>query len=170
MRMLLICTLFMFLINTASAAEFTLTSTGFSNNKKIPAKNTCDEGNISPELKWANAPGKTKSFALVLYAMDTPVGIMNLWVIYNIPSNVTELPEGINTLPEGTLVGNNVFNEITYRGPCPIDSNIHHYIFTIYALDTMLDIDPSILETDRIIEEIKLHTIAKTELKGIYNH
>lgn len=64
----------------------------------------------------------------------------------SIPSpDLTEIPESVPgdpTLdsPSGALQGTNDFGEIGYRGPCPPGGAVHTYQFTLYALDSMLDV------------------------------
>ena len=57
-----------------------VTSSAFKEGGMIPAKYTCDGQNISPPLKWQQAPQGTKSFALISDDPDAPVGV---WVHSN---------------------------------------------------------------------------------------
>ena len=46
----------------------------------------------------------------------------------------------------GEQVQNEVSRGAQYDGPCPPPNrppNVHHYVFTVYALDTMLDLQSS---------------------------
>src|SRR3990172_1394246 len=97
-------------------------SAAFKEGGMIPKKYTCDGEDISPPLTWSDVPDGTKSFALISDDPDAPVGIWVHWVIYNIPGNVTQLPEHVRTgkkLHDGTLQGINDFPKIGYGGPCP---------------------------------------------------
>lgn len=52
--------------------------------------------------------------------------------------------------------------------PTPlIGSGVHHYVFELYALDSLLDLP---YDKDRVSIEnaIKTHSIEKTELIGLY--
>ncbi|MGC2527259.1 MAG: YbhB/YbcL family Raf kinase inhibitor-like protein [Candidatus Acidiferrum sp.] len=129
--------------------QFRVTSTTFQNNGTVPSVmvfngtlgSNCIGGNMSPELKWTKAVQWTKSYAVVTY--DVTANFTH-WGIYNIPPDVTELPAnaGIATAsyPQITDDAGNV----GYAGPCPppgiVPNGIHKYLFTVYALDTKLDL------------------------------
>ena len=72
-----------------------ITSTAFSEGQPIPAKYSCEGSDISPPLKWTNAPANTKSFALIADDPDAPMGTWVHWVLYDLPPNTTELPEDV---------------------------------------------------------------------------
>ena len=158
------------LFGVALAADFTLTSTAFSNNQRIPQIYSCDGKDVSPDLTWKNAPVNTKSFALVLGSPDWSAGSVYLWLLYNIPPDVTKLEKGASkNLPDKVLVGMNWYDESSYRGPCPPDSLLHHYVFTLYALNAVLDL-PDDASSDDLIAEIQNHTIKQVKLTGLYSH
>lgn len=60
------------------------------------------------------------------------------WGMYNIPGDSTGLPEnaGAPGSPFGTQVVNDGM-DAHYDGPCP-PPNVHHYVFTVYALSAEL--------------------------------
>lgn len=102
----------------------------------------CHGKNISPSLKWINAPKNTKSFAVTLYDPDAPTGSgWWHWLIFNIPSNVHELKTGAgdlkkNLAPQNSIQSITDFGKPGYGGPCPpVGDRPHRYIFTVYALD-----------------------------------
>lgn len=148
------------------AANFTIQSNDFSNNGIFPAKYTCDGDDTSPALSWSNPPTNTKSFALILSDPDAPAGEWDHWILYNIPANVTSLE---NELPSGTLVGKNSWNAARYNGPCPPKGSKHHYYFTLYALDTILNLSDG--ENGKTVRNaIKNHIIQKTQVIALFGH
>lgn len=157
-----------FIIHTAYANEFTLTSPGFPDKSKIPAKYTCDEGNESPPLTWKNPPNGTKTFAIILASLDTPIGKTYNWILYNLPATTTKLEEGCR-LSDDISVGMNSFDELSYRGPCPSDDKNHRYTLTIYALDQELDIMNGASIHD-VLDAMKGHILQKAEITFVYNH
>ncbi len=146
-----------------------LVSSAFDSGGMIPVKYTCDGEDISPALKWNNAPAGTKTFALIADDPDAPRGTWVHWVIYNIPGNQHQLKEGIpalRKLTDGTLQGTNDFGKIGYGGPCP-PNGVHRYYFKLYALDTVLAVNAGISKAE-LLKKIEGHILAKTELMGRY--
>jgi Raf kinase inhibitor-like YbhB/YbcL family protein len=140
---------------------FNLASDDFINNGYIPSEFTCDGKNISPSLRWADAPLKTKSFILTVKDPDAPGGVFTHWAVINIPPSVNGFKKGENVYFKYTQL-NNDFGYKGYGGPCP-PSNTHRYVFTIYAIDT--DITNDVTDLDK---EIDTHMISKAELTGLY--
>ena len=88
-------------------------SESFGAGEMIPTRFTADGSNISPPLSWWNAPGGCRSFALLVEDPDAPTPNPFVhWLAYNIPSEVTALPESIPlvetlTEPASMLQGKN---------------------------------------------------------------
>lgn len=159
-----------FALTAANAANMTLKSKAYSNGQAIPKLYSCDGKNISPPLSWANVPPNTQSFVLMLWSPDWPQGTMYKWIVYNIPANTKELQEGdSNNLPEPIATGQNSLGDDLYRGPCPPVSGPHKYIFTLYALDTHLDM-PEDMEASEVLTKIQRHVLQKAELVGFFEH
>jgi Raf kinase inhibitor-like YbhB/YbcL family protein len=101
----------------------------------------CDGDNVSPSLKWKNAPAGTKSFAVTVYDPDAPTGSgWWHWVVFNIPASVTSLSVGIGNpasgqTPKGAVQSKTDFGKPGYGGPCPPQGDKpHRYVFTVHAL------------------------------------
>lgn len=101
----------------------------------------CSGKNISPELRWEQAPKDVKSFAVTVYDPDAPTGSgWWHWVIFNIPPSVTLLPMDAgksdgSRAPKGSVQSVTDFGQQGYGGPCPPQGDKpHRYIFTVYAL------------------------------------
>lgn len=146
-----------------------ITSPSFDNNGAIPELFTCDGKNISPELLFLNTPKETKSFALTMEDPDVPLtiradGMWDHWIIWNIPPTTLRIGEG--EIPEGST-GTGTNGKASYLGPCPPDRE-HRYIFTLYALDSVLDI-PSGARKEQLLNALAPHIIEKAQLVGRYN-
>lgn len=146
-----------------------ITSPAFKMNGEIPARFTCDGENISPELILSNIPEGTQSLALTMEDPDVPKsirvdGMWNHWVVWNMPPTTTLISEG--AVPQG-VTGANTSGKNAYMGPCPPDRE-HRYIFTLYALDTNLDIPKGSSKED-LLSVIKSHIIEQSQLIGRYN-
>ena len=146
-----------------------LRSPAFEEGGLIPDRYTCDGENISPPLEWEGAPEGTKSFALVCDDPDASMGTWVHWVVYDIPSTITKLPEQIP--PEAALVnggkqGTTDFYRTGYGGPCP-PSGTHRYFFRLYALDRALDLEPGATK-EQLLREMLSHVLEETALMGCY--
>ena len=110
----------------------------------IPKQCTCDGGDNSPELAWDSAPAGTQSFALIAYDKDSRFNYsFTHWVLYDLPADKRDLPEGLpklEQLPDGSRQGPNDFDKTGYIGPCPPGKSPHRYAFTLYALDSKLNL------------------------------
>ncbi len=180
MRSLLALALFSFLFSGGEAMAFELESSAFSAkggpasggqaDAKIPAKYTCDGEDVSPPLTWKEAPEGTQSFALISDDPDAPIGTWVHWVLYNLPANLTELPENIaktETLPNGASQGLTDFRKVGYGGPCPPPGKPHHYFFKLYALKSKLNLPPRATKVDFLVAAHD-YILAQAELVGIY--
>lgn len=145
-----------------------LRSNAFEKGDFIPVKYTCKGEDVSPDLNWSDIPDGTKSFALICDDPDAPVGTWVHWVIFDIPADKRNLPEGVSTdevLPDGTKQGINDFGNIGYGGPCPPPGPAHRYFFKLYALDTMLNLKPGI-KKGVLLNAMKGHILDVAELIG----
>ena len=145
-----------------------LTSLAFKEGDLIPKKYTCEGPDLSPQLRWTNAPKGTKSFALIADDPDAPVGTWVHWVIFNLPGETTELPEGVpaqETLPNGAKQGLNDFKRVGYGGPCPPPGKPHRYYFKLYAVDVTLDLRPRATKA-QVLESIRGHILGEAQLMG----
>ena len=145
-------------------------SPAFARGKPIPADFTCDGKNISPLLRWSNAPTGTKSFALICDDPDAPRGDWVHWVVYGIPANALELPENVpanETSPDGSKQGMNSFNKVGFGGPCPPSGRAHRYFFRLFALDTDLDLKPKATKAE-LETAMKGHVLGMGETMGTY--
>lgn len=149
--------------------EMRVRSSAFTDGGMIPEKYTCDGEGISPPIVWESVSDNIRSFALICEDPDAPMGTFTHWVVYDLPSDVTELPEHIpnkDRLPNGGLQGINSLHKTGYFGPCP-PSGTHRYFFKVYALDKKLDIGPS-ADKDRLMEAMKGHIVAQGQIMGKY--
>jgi len=145
-----------------------LTSLAFKEGDLIPKKHTCEGPDLSPQLRWTNAPKGTKSLALIADDPDAPVGTWVHWVIFNLPGETTELPEGVpaqETLPNGARQGLNDFKRVGYGGPCPPPGKPHRYYFKLYAVDVTLDLRSRATKA-QVLESIRGHILGEAQLMG----
>jgi Raf kinase inhibitor-like YbhB/YbcL family protein len=177
-----------------------------------PAKHVALSGNRNPHLAWSEAPGLTRSFALICHDQDVPSRGDDVnqegrivppelpridfyhWVLIDIPGNVRDLAEGSHSdgvtphgksgpnAPEGMRHGINDYtgwfagdqdmggDYYGYDGPCPPwnDSVMHHYQFTLYALDLEhLPLTGAFTGPD-VLKAIEGHVLAQADITGTY--
>jgi len=150
--------------------EFILTSSAFEPGGTIPKLYTCDGPDVSPPLRWTDPPPGTRSLALICDDPDAPVGTWVHWVLYSLPPEIRELPEGVPpqpTLPGGGKQGRNDFRKIGYGGPCPPRGPAHRYFFRLYALDADPGLEPGATKQE-LLKAMTNHILAQAELMGRY--
>jgi hypothetical protein len=142
---------------------FTLTSSAFQDGETIPRQFTCDGNDLAPPLEWSDAPGGTRSFALVMEDPDAPHGTFTHWLLYDIPATTTEL----RGKGGGTALRNG-FGRAAYGGPCPPSGHgPHRYVFTLYAIDVAaLDIHGS--SRAALDRALRAHTLGTARVTGRY--
>ncbi len=153
--------------------ELTLSSSAFENNGKIPEEYSCDAGTVavSPPLSIHAAPEGTKSYALIVEDPDVPKqlkpdGVFVHWVLFNIPADTREIPSGTTV----GVSGANGAGKNAYAGPCPppqYEPSEHRYVFTLYALDTMLALEPG-ASKDAVLKSMQEHVLERVQLIGTY--
>ncbi|MEK7062479.1 MAG: YbhB/YbcL family Raf kinase inhibitor-like protein [Patescibacteria group bacterium] len=149
-----------------------ITSEAFEENGVIPVKYTCDGVNISPPLEIGDLPAGAQSMVLIMDDPDIPdfvkqsmgIEVFDHWVIFNIPSTVRKIEEGI--APEG-ISGVNSKGQLKYTGPCPPDRE-HRYFFKIHALNLKLNLSQGASKKE-VEKAIEGHIIASGELVGRYS-
>jgi Raf kinase inhibitor-like YbhB/YbcL family protein len=150
---------------------FTLTSTAFGDGAAIPAQYTCDGVDVSPPLAWSGPPPGTRSFALIADDPDAPAGTWVHWVLYNLPADVSELPENVAKVESldlgGARQGRNDFRHPGYGGPCPPPGPAHRYFFKLYALDTRLELKAGAQKKD-VEAAMEGHVLGSAQLMGTY--
>jgi Raf kinase inhibitor-like YbhB/YbcL family protein len=143
----------------------TFGSSAWADGGMIPAKHTQVGGEASPPFTWGNVPEGTASFVLIAHDIDAATGNglddTLHWLVWNIPGTATGLPENVPKtaqLPDGS-------RQISatapgYRGPGAAAAGpAHHYVFELYALDTVLDV-PAVGQTPALTRAAVLAAMA----------
>jgi len=148
-------------------------SPAFVDADRIPQSYTCDGDRLlSPALTISEVPEAAKSLALIVDDPDVPKAIrpdghFTHWVVFNIPPDTESIPEGSKIGVHGA----NTRGNAEYSGPCPppeYEPTTHRYIFTLYALDTMLDL-PEGASKEEVESVMEGHTLETAELMGTYS-
>ena len=150
--------------------SLSIRSERFTPGGEIPAQYTCEGKDTAPPLAFSGAPAGTKSLALIVDDPDAPdpkaprVTWVH-WVLANLPSEATGLPEGGKPLPVGVREGLNDWKKTGYGGPCPPIGR-HRYFFKLYALDRVLDVTRP--TKDELLRAMQGHILGQAELVGTY--
>ncbi len=167
----------------AAGPALTLTVAGFPDGGEIPlrfsqaAPGAAPGEGTSPAITWANPPAGTQSFLLNMRDLDVSrnrtTDDQAHWVVWNIPATATGLPEGV---PRGSRLPNGSYQISAtgpvYRGPgAPATGPRHHYVFELYALDAMIDVQPTAdaFETRALVmKAIQGHILGKSVYGGLF--
>lgn len=129
-----------------------MTSTAWEDGGVIPDKYTgaaATQPAPSPALAWTQVPPGTQSFAIIMNDPEPAIpaksskGDVTHWLIWNIPGTSTGLAEGVaqGDLPDGSKQQS--LRGQGYMGPGAPPGPYHHYTFTLYALDTKVEVTPA---------------------------
>jgi Raf kinase inhibitor-like YbhB/YbcL family protein len=97
-----------------------------------------------------------------------------LWVVFNIPSGWSMLPEGpapslIDETSGQAIRAVNHFGAARYDGPCPPTGEVARYAFRIFALRTWLEA-AVVLDGAAVYEAMQAHVLARGELIGTFGY
>ena len=165
-------------LSAAAGDQFQIQIAGLKPNDTIPQRfvynrSGCSGGNVSPEVSWSGAP-EAKSFALVVWDQDAPVGGgFYHWVIVNLPRASKKLAEGAGNVanhqaPSGTIQLVNDWGERGYGGPCPPGGRPHRYHFILYVLNVeQLPLNQN-TKLSEAIAQIRKNAAASAEVVLLY--
>ena len=148
-----------------------ITSPQFTDNGWMPDSVSGYGEDLSPELMIYDIPEASVSLAIVMDDLDHPIiAGFNHWLAWNIK------PDGRipSALPKGEILENPIhieqglgYGKHCYRGPKPPFNWNHRYRFTVFALDTMLELDQGSKKA-ALVEAMEGHILAEAELIGRY--
>lgn len=127
----------------------------------------CQGDNLRPAMRWHGAPADTRGFAITVYDPDAKGGWWH-WLVLDIPPAVQALDEEAS-LPDASLVLQNSFGHARWDGPCPPTADAaHHYVFTVYALDTDALALPANAEPEQARAMLQRHALATASVSYVY--
>jgi Raf kinase inhibitor-like YbhB/YbcL family protein len=161
-----------------AAPAMTLTTNGWADGDDIPVKYTQAGEQVSPQLTWANTPPNTQSFVVLMH--DPDVALNNTtddqlhWLVWNIPAAATGLPEHVPQgakLPDGSMQVS--ATGPVYRGPgAAATGPKHHYTIEVFALDTMLSVEPAATWQEtraNVVKAMQGHVRGKAVYAGLFH-
>lgn len=120
-----------------------------------------------------SAPPGTAAYALV--AQDTDrTGSGNqpftLWLLYNMPSSLTQLPAGVPARPllsNGAQQGLNDNQTVGYMGDCPDPGQApHHVTFVVFAQDGYVTLETGAAYAS-VHDALNGHTVGQAKLTAM---
>jgi Raf kinase inhibitor-like YbhB/YbcL family protein len=145
--------------------SFALESTDFVDEGEFPESirltTKCGGPNVRPELHWSGAPEGTLSYVITFSYEKNP---QQRWLAFDIPGDVSALPAS----PDAPTVGKEGLtsrNTVGFFGPCSLVGEKFRLWFTVYALDTTLNIEDGATASD-VKEAGAGHVLAAAELAG----
>ncbi|MGL6197299.1 MAG: YbhB/YbcL family Raf kinase inhibitor-like protein [Lachnospiraceae bacterium] len=162
-------------MNIDNIPQIQVTSNAFEDGGNIPKQYTGFGDDISPELILSSISDDAISIAIVMDDLDIPfIKSYNHWTIWNIPV-MEQIPENIpygavveslNGAKQGVGYGKN-----RYRGPKPptFIRGTHHYVFHVFVLDCMLDLNTASGKKE-LIKAIDGHVLQYGNITGIWNN
>lgn len=151
----------------------TVTSGAFREGDAMPERFTADGTGVSPPLSWSGLPAATQRVVLIVEDVDspTPRSLVHL-IAWNLAPELDGLGEGAIPSPGGTgtvtNLGQNSFLKDQWLPPDPPTGHgPHRYLFQVYALDAILDLDPS-PGRGALVDAMHGHVLAKGTLTGTY--
>jgi len=152
-------------------AALELLSTAIETNGAIEPRYTAYGDNVSPPLHWTPVQG-AGAYAIILEDPDAPMEKPFVhWLIWNIPGDLTALPEGIPNnehpvTPQGAVQAKNDNGSFGYFGPRPpAGTGLHHYHIQIFALDGPLTLHGD-ADIRALVDAMKGRVLADSELIG----
>ena len=160
-----------------------LTVSGFADGGDIPVKfsqaapGAAPGEGTSPAISWTNVPPGTQWFVLNMRDLDVARNKTTEdqahWVVWPLPAGTAGLPEGV---PKGPKLANGAYQISAtgqvYRGPGAAAAGPkHHYMFELYALDTVIDVEPTAdaFETRaNVFKAMQGHVLAKAVYGGLF--
>jgi Raf kinase inhibitor-like YbhB/YbcL family protein len=127
---------------------------------------------MSPGINWSKGPQGTQSYVVLVEdsGVNRAEPIVH-WVIYNIPSTATSLPQNVPTdatLENGASQGKNIRGTAGYIGPKPPAGQTHPYHFEVFALNGRLNIDPATADRNTVVNAMKNRVLASGDLVANY--
>lgn len=142
------------IIPETDMSVFRMFSSAINIENYLEVKYSGDGEGLSLPLEWTNVPEGTKYFALNLWHLPHPednTDCKSYWVVYNIPANVTSLPENVQNIG---IVGYNDKDRTDYDPMKSKGPGAKLYNITLYALS-----EKPVFATNKVYREDLLKAI-----------
>jgi Raf kinase inhibitor-like YbhB/YbcL family protein len=154
-------------------ARLRVGSKSFRADRRLPDRFSDYGEGRSPELHWSGLPAQTQSTVVLVEDTDAGAAPFAHWLVYNLSPTIRSIPEAVagdSRVSEvlGAIEGNTSAGRVGYFGPRPPRSDPpHHYHFEVFALDSMIDLEP-VAGRNEVLEAMNGHVLASGEVVATY--
>ncbi len=151
----------------SSSSPFVLRSPAVTADGTLPKDYTGDGSGATLPLEWSGVPAGTRSLALIMHHV-APDATKWYWVLYNIPPDVTNLPQNVQGI--GTLGTNSVNPVLGYAPPHSKGPGEKKYTLTLYALSAppRISVPPSQVSRQVLLSAMDGLVLGTAELHVTY--
>lgn len=148
----------------AQTTNFKIGSPAFVDQGNYPKLFTCDSLAYSPPLFFENTPKTAQMLAVTMSHIARDGDQHVYWVVYNIPTNTSEIPQNSKDIG---LIGHNSMNKnLAYAPPCSKGPGVKNYILTAYAVSEKITEEG--LTMNKLLKKIKNKIVETSSLTVKY--
>jgi len=158
---------------SVSSAIFQLISPDLGSGNSLPKSATCDGVGQSPTLTWSGVPAGAKSLALIMNTVPGPArpgetaALSHAYlVVYNIPVSASQILAGAKNV--GIMGQNFQGKYLGYAPPCSQGPGLKKYTFTLYALNSEMNLVPTAATEESLNTAMQGKIVAKSVLESVY--
>jgi len=158
---------------SVSSANFQLISPDLGSGNSLPKSATCDGVGQSPTLTWSGVPASAKSLALIMNTVPGPArpgetaALSHAYlVVYNIPVSASQILAGAKNV--GIMGQNFQGKYLGYAPPCSQGPGLKKYTFTLYALNSEINLVPTAATEESLNTAMQGKIVAKSVLESVY--
>lgn len=138
--------------------------TTFKNGDRIPIEYTGYGKNISPEFKIKNLSDRARSLVIILEDLSHPIKNFTHWTAWNIKAN-SIIPENVGSMDN--VIQGIAYGFHKYAGAKPPKFQKYNYRYSIYSLDTILELSSNIMKK-KLLKAMNGHILQKGTITGYF--
>ncbi|MFV1989168.1 MAG: YbhB/YbcL family Raf kinase inhibitor-like protein [Acidimicrobiales bacterium] len=145
----------------ADPTALLLLSPDFGDYEELPTQFTTEGEGAIPELFWENLPEDTQEVAIVVTDPINNTAVH--WAVWGLDPTLGAIGA---TLPADAKESANYLGEQGWAPPVREDGVMHTYVFTLYALDQPLALEPG-GDPQEAVSQIAMAATRSAELVGL---
>ncbi len=136
----------------------------FKDGDMIPIDYTGYGKDVSPEFRIKNLSDKAKCFAIILEDLSHPIKNFTHWIAWNIKAD-SVIPENVGSMDN--VMQGIAYGFHRYAGAKPPKSKSHIYKYTIYSLDSNLELSSNSMKK-KLLKAMEGHILQKGSITGYF--